>query len=331
MGKEVEAASKTNAMLAKANILPGSSRRALEAAARDKFLGPQLPVPWGEDRLPPRHAWSEDDGGNGDGKEEGYVSPTDEVMALLRSRGGGKDVPVLRSSTDGMKRHQNDDTTDAFLRSSYAGAPTKTAPAVAIRPPTKHEARKIGERELTEEERNRDYLATQLHRDWKSTDRKDTAHKALLMEIASGRETVRIQAKGVVDKILFNEGIRRGTDNFGPGMYDTGPGFGENVKGGVVDFDNYVARDDVVGPRGERPAAAQSNALDEYDDGLYYREEVEVDAVTAKGKQLKREPVAKFSDRVSVVEGMCLVRCIVCALSSCHNVCVFRIKSTCNG
>lgn len=288
MEREVQAVSKTQAMLAKAGIMPPTARRALETANRDRFLGPQLPVPWGEDRLPPRKAWYED---NDDGNE----SPTEEVLDLLKKRGArvnsvDEDNVLTKKNRDGSA-----DITEAFLRSSYAGAPTKNAPAVAMRAPKKHDARRLIERELTEEEKNRDFLPTQLHHDWASTDR--DGGKALDMDIVPGRDVVKVLSKGVVDRVLFNEGIRRGTGDMGPGVYDAGPKFGEGVKGGVVDFENFVAREDAVGPRGERPAAVLSNRELE-EEGLYYKEEVIVDAISAKQKQLKREPVVKFSDRV---------------------------------
>jgi hypothetical protein len=301
MEKEVQAVSRTQAMLEKAGIMPPTARRALEAASRDRFLGPQLPVPWGEDRLPPRKAWDEED-------DDGDESPTEEVMALLKRRGGGEGSDGGDVATNKKKR-DGSDITEAFLRSSFAGAPTKNAPAVAMRAPTKHDTRKLVERELTEEEKNRDYLPTQVHHDWTSAEKRDGG-RALVMDIVPGRDVVKVHSKGVVDRVLFNEGIRRGTSDMGPGMYDAGPKFGEGVKGGVVDFENFVAREDAVGPRGERPEAALSDWEME-EEGLYFKEEVIVDAVSAKQKLLKREPVVQFSDRVSCLPMCDANKCIV--------------------
>jgi hypothetical protein len=278
MEQEVRAVESTKAMLDKAGILPASARREMEEGGRDRYLGPQIHVAWGEDRLKPAAATL--------GPDEGDESPTEEVMSIINKR---------RGIDGGVGGGEDTDTTEAYLRSSFAGALHSKPPIVTMRKPTRHDARVLeGERELTAEERMRDYLPTQVHQEWGVGEKA----KALKMDIIPGRESKRVHSKGIIEVSQFHEAARPQSGSLGPGAYDTSAGmrFGENVKGGALDFDLHAARDDVVGPNGERPiAAARYDQYDIDEEGrLGYKEEVIVDAQLAKEGLLRRQQAPKL-------------------------------------
>lgn len=278
MEQEVVAAQKTKLMLDEAGIITANQRREQERAMRDgKFLGPQLQVPWVPNRL---HAKVDKEGSDSD-------SPTEEINGLLenrdrhrkntKGRGGSKLVDDIERDIENVEETEY---TKAFLRSSYSGG-IQHKPTLILRQSTNKNDRGIHQRELSEEEKAREYLSTQVHHDW--TEALENKYKTVArMDDMVGREEIIVHAKGIIEKREF--GVLYPTDGPAPGEYDTDAliRFGVNVKSGVS-FKNTIAREDLVGPNGEAPPnnADVSRMLD-------IDEVVDIDAMAAKEKKMKR-------------------------------------------
>jgi hypothetical protein len=271
MEQQVKSEANTRAMLESAGITPASQRRALEMAKRDYYLGPQLQIPWEEDRLNLNPDTARDDSG-----EE---SPTDEVLRLIRKRNNQEEVAPIN------------DTTNAYLRSSYTGTLGSKPATIRMREPTRSDVRKVFDGELDLESQNRDYLPTQLHHEWGERASGDYHGKTLQMDVVPSRDTKKVHHKGVVETIPFHEAPRVRPSDYAPGDYDVDGGrrFGVNVRGALVDFDRFVSRSDLIGPNGERP----ENEVD-YEMGGLSREEVIVDAIHAKERILKHTEAPKL-------------------------------------
>lgn len=75
----------------------------------------------------------------------------------------------------------------------------------------------------------------------------------------------------------------RKTDQIGPGHYDVeaGRGLGDDAKG-LVAFKHITARDEAIGPNGEKPLGAQVDVGDLADDDLYRAGRLDIDYGIAK-------------------------------------------------
>lgn len=257
MERQVRSEANTKAMLDSAGIIPASQKRAIEAAKRDYYLGPQLQVPWEEDRSAMKDS-------NISPHDSGDESPTEEVLRLIRARNQSEDGTLP-------------DTTDAYLRSSYTG--TLGSRPSTVRMSTN--VRKIFEVDVDQDAIGRDYLPTQLHHDWGEPNTGDYRGQAVRMDSVPGRETKKVHKKGVVETVAFHEAPRLRPDDYAPGDYDGGRKFGEGVRG-AFDFDRYVSRAELTGPNGERP----ENDIDFENDDIF-NEEVIVDAPNAKERLLR--------------------------------------------
>jgi hypothetical protein len=286
MEQQAKSVHNTKAMLDSAGITPASQLRAMEAAKRDYYLGPQLQIPWEEDRLAMNthaNAHTRHDDENGDGDE----SPTEEVLRLIRRRNNLEEpvVPV-------------NETTDAYLKSSYTGTARSKPATIRMREPTRHDARQAFDREIPVEGLDRDYLPTQLHHDWgeQGTAVGDYRGKSIQMDIVPGRDIKKIYQKGVSETVAFHEPPRVRPDEYAPGDYDVlgGRKLGEDVRGGMVDFTKYVSRYDLAGPNGERPANDEMNEREDL-----ALEEVMINAVKAKEKILKRSEAPQLYVKVA--------------------------------
>lgn len=270
MEQQVKAEAQTKAMLDAAGIIPASQRRAQEVLQRDYYLGPQLQVAWEEDRLiKPNLDY-----------DSGNESPTEEVLKLLKKRNNEQPLPKVS------------ETSEAFLKSSYSGALTTKPATIQMNQVSKTDIRKIGgEKELSEEEKNRGYLPTQLHQDWGSNIESSSNYKGkvIQMDIIPGRETKKVIQKGVYETIPFDQAPRVRYDEVGPGEYDIDIGrrLGENIPTGMIDFNRYVSRNDMIGPNGEKPENEKEfeNIQDDY---FLQKEEVITDGIKSKEKLLKR-------------------------------------------
>lgn len=274
MERQMQSAANTKAMLDSAGIITASQRRAVEAAKRDYYLGPQLQVPWEEDRSGMKAAITRTD-------DSGDESPTEEVLRLIRRRNNAEEVVVP-------------DTTDAYLRSSYTGTLGSRAAIVRMRESANN--RRVFDIEVDPDSIHREYLPTQLHHDWGEKNSGDYHGKAVQMDAVSGRETKKVHLKGVIETIPFHEPPRVRPNDYAPGDYNVGRKFGEDARGALVEFDKYVARADMTGPNGERPA----NEI-VFEDGDLFKEEVIIDPINAKEKILKHNEAPKLYVKVGLI------------------------------
>ena len=114
------------------------------------------------------------------------------------------------------------------------------------------------------------------------------------MQRIQGRDLIKVTRKGVVEVDEFNWDVKRNTKDLGPGRYDPLPNnFGDKVPGGAaVYFSAMLNRQQVIGPKGEKPAMyKEAQLLD--DDGYLHvnlQEELILETAVAKEKLLKRAP-----------------------------------------
>eukprot|EP01041_Mallomonas_annulata_P003189 gene3189-6290_t len=261
-----------------------------EKTSRDRFLGPHLQVPWvyGANKGPGMGVGVGVGTADETALDDGEESPTEEVMAILRRR-GGMDVHDNAAAT--AKDELFDDTTAAYLKSSYSGALSKREAAATMRIPMPHEERNPDLNNISMEFMNRDYLEPQLPIDWKAEgEARKHRHKnpAAKLNLRPGRESITIKRKGDVRISEFDKPIEA-YDSMGPGVYDVmaGRAFGEGVS--APDFNTALTREQVIGPDGERPDGI---VQDENEMRMMYGDELIVDAtVTKDSEKVKRSKV----------------------------------------
>jgi hypothetical protein len=296
MEQQVKSIQNTKAMLESAGIISAAQLRAQEAAQRDYYLGPQLQIPWEDDRVAMMMNPALERNINKD-DDDGEESPTEEVLRIIRKRNHQEEriVPIH-------------DTTDAYLKSSYTGTARSRPPTIRMREPTRSDVRQAFDREINVDGVDRDYLPTQLHHDWGENGSTaggggggstgDYRGKSIQMDIVTGREVKKIYQKGIIETIPFHEPPRQRPEEYAPGDYDVfrGRKFGDDARGGMVDFEKHVSRYDLVGPKGERP----DNEILNEREGLEY-EEVIINAVNAKEKILKHTEAPQLYVKVGGV------------------------------
>ena len=238
---------------------------------RDKFYGPQLQVAWGE--------FPQGAGPEGADNDSGDESPTEDLNRLLsRSNNAGAGAGAGESERD---------TTAAYLRSSLA-APTARA-AVIMRPPPEPQSRAALCRDPEPEPQ---FLGPQLPVDWTAaTAARDQSHKnrAILMDAQIGRKSVRVRQKGEVQVLEFGDG-RWQTDPMGPGYYDPalpGDDIADGAKG-AVPFAMLAAREDALGPDGERPTAYLGDIADVAGEAWLAKEFMDLDYGDAKDRKVNK-------------------------------------------
>jgi hypothetical protein len=112
------------------------------------------------------------------------------------------------------------------------------------------------------------------------------------LDLPTGRESVKIKRKGLVDVQNFNEPPRP-VDDFGPGAHAPEDllEFGQQAHG-ILPFGAAVSRADAVGPKGEKPEAVREK---EHNLELEYGEgELILDKDAAK-EYIRKEPVKRFT------------------------------------
>jgi len=282
--------------------------------ARDKFYGPQLPVPWameGDGGLGTNYAGSRaasrtgsraadkegmddyddfDDDDDDDSRGGRDQSPGEQVRRLLSGN-----VNNSKSVIVGGGKHAESDTTSAYLRSSLA-APAARA-SVIMRPsvdPNRSSRAQLVRTPSPEPE----FLGPQLPVDWlAAANARDQSHKnrAILFDAVPGREVVRVRQKGEVQISRFGDGLRQ-TDDMGPGFYDADhplyPDVAEGAKG-VVPFARLTARDEVVGPDGERPTAYEGEIADVAEEAWLRREMFDLDYGEARDAAKEKKTTRK--------------------------------------
>ena len=151
MGQEVKAAQSTRKILEKAGIPQPETRKKLERAQGDVFLGPQLQAPWVEDRhLPPS--------GQGDRTDE-HVNEEDEHIAEAIAIIAGSKRQEKRLT---KKEADREELATAFLRSSYTGLSRRPAIAMNVPVVNPKNASRLEVDVLTKEQKNREFLSTQV-------------------------------------------------------------------------------------------------------------------------------------------------------------------------
>lgn len=277
---EVQARQSTKERLSRKRLVQAVVADKMEGdTARRRFYGPSLPVAWVPDKSSLVKRMTKED-------DDRAASPTAEILRMLAARNGQEDPAA------------HDPYTRAFLHSSYAGALHKKPAVIHMeKDPLREEGGYL--RKISPEEQEQDFIGPQLQLDWTGND----ATKALLskrskpvtvrLDKTTGRERVKVHGKGMVEKEDFGaHQIRKDEDRVGPGEYDVLSQIEiskAKAKGGVVQFDKIVAREDAVGPRGEKPLASQQAEQDLLDDEELGVEQLDIDYATAKDAYKKKQ------------------------------------------
>ena len=249
--------------------------------ASHKYYGPQLQTPW---------AVPFGSGGDGDGDDAGYSSPTDEVLQMLADRSAG----VYSTQPRGEQAREKE------LAKAYAHAQQQLrhAPAARMAPPVPSERLfSAHQKRVPVEELQQSYLEPQLQHDWLGeTALRDQRHKtpAVQMGRAPGRERVKVVQKGLAQVEGFADPVQP-LQELGPGHYaqaerhltvaeqTAAAGGGKGGKG--VPFGKAISRQEQAGPYGEKPEAAVQSlgeALGEGREDLYFDDQLDIDYSRAK-------------------------------------------------
>jgi len=247
-----------------------------------RFYGPQIPVPWTQDRLP---GYTHPNTNNNDAAQE--------VLQMLADRAANNNNNNAHTTDNPNVHLYNQDIydtayTDAYLKSTYSGSLLPKKPAIVMQP-SKVDERNINNK-LTLEQQERDFIGPQLQQQWIDENNKSHTlkHNALRMNLVPGREIIKQHAKGITEVITFNDKILP-SDEIGPGQYENNHLNIANAGGKTVPFNKQIARQDMVGAYGERPESAiqdmqllAAEGLVEPD--IYYEENIMLDYGTAKDK-----------------------------------------------
>lgn len=274
------------------------------------FYGPQLPVSWGgaepavgtkrkgSSKRKPVGATSalasaarvemdtSSDAGSPDSGADSDDSISEGMLRWLKSRQSGE--AEGQDDIAGVS-----DAADAYLLSSYAGAPRKnTAPSMKPRASTLTPAAKLI-LAMNRKAPSDEFLGPQLPVNWVANlEDKQNQHKyhSLKMDTGLGRDERKVYKKGEQQLIRFGARDKLLHLLDGPGGDivaddDTGAfsSFGQDAGG--LAFDKQVAREDQVGPRGEKPESALLSAKERTAMTEYLREEgIDLEEVVGRGK-----------------------------------------------
>jgi hypothetical protein len=285
MSQEISARKKTQQLLSKPGVVEVLKQKQQEQEASASFLGPQLQVPWvapSDRRVKPREASPEacDEGLADSDDEDEDIALINEIDDLIASRRGGK----KRSKKTSVNPKEQ---TEAYLRSSLTGV-RKSGATVLMTDPKPHETRNAGMKKLTQEEANAEYLSTQVHQDWTA----EKSSNLLRLDLPSGRESVKIKRKGLVDVRDFNKPPRK-ADDLGPGAHapDNLLEFGKEAHR-ILPFATAVSRAEAVGPKGEKPEAVRQK---EHQLQLEYGEGELILNKDAAQEYARKEPAKTFT------------------------------------
>lgn len=257
----------------------------------NKFYGPQLQVPWVPDKdsmkpevrqkLMKKREKSENNIEDDDGEE----SPSEEILQMLADRNRNDQE---RNPKD------NQEFTEAFLKSSYSGSLLKKPPTVHLdsNDPTRRSIL------ANEKDDNKDleFIGPQLQIDWtKPEANKSARYKQPAVEFnkLTSRDKIKVHAKGIVEKEEFSNSKIAKTDDFGPGKYDTMSKFeiSKAKPNNVISFDKHISRKDQIGAHGEKPESALDNDHLDSDEELEMNGELDIDYGKAKDLAQRRDKV----------------------------------------
>lgn len=289
-GAEIQARQSTREKLSqKSQVQTVLADKEMGDPASKRFYGPSLPVAWVTDKPSlAKKLLSKDKQGDSDDENGRANSPTAEVLRLLASRNGDK-------TFNGSDPADQDPYTQAFLRSSYAGSLHRKAAGVHMEPIVDDEtvaARKL----LAIEEKDFDYLGPQIQPDWTANKSEVLSKRSKAVSVrldkVTGREKVKVHAKGQVETEDFgSHQIRKDEEKVGPGEYDVLSQIEiskAKAKGGTVQFDKIIAREDIIGPRGEKPISSQLAEIELQADDELGMEKLDIDYATAKDAARKK-------------------------------------------
>lgn len=232
------------------------AEREMSKYERDKYYGPQLPVPWVVENKNQTNQ-----------VDNGYDSEMEEVMQIIRNRDPNKSSDVKTKVTS--------ETAENYMRSIYSGTMTKST--VMMRKSEEKEFMKLPEGP-------QDFLGPQLPYDW--TELNKGQGRALRMDLGKGRDEVKVHGKGLVQVIEFADINVDDDDQIGPGRYETSTRFGEDAKG--VPFKLNVSRRDAFGPHGELPESAQEPLAAAIGDSYFDVDMLDIDYAIAKDEATKK-------------------------------------------
>lgn len=314
MAAEAEARKSSQDRIAsKVGVQRAISEKAQGEKAREKFYGPQLPVPW----VPEERGGGGGSGGGGGGlvrsssrgkrrgeeggnEEEEEMDPIEEVLQLLRARRGEGIAEGAHTTADARATAAEEAASAAaFLRSSLGGGALKV-PTAIMRKPRPHERRDAALGPGSDINKDLAFIGPQLPLDWVAEEySRAQRHKspAMRIDLNTGRDVIKIPQKGFKYVDEFTDGTVHKVDDIGPGKYDIDSGMriGENAKG-FVEFEKGVAREDVIGPNGERPQWTDVPLAHAIDDEYYHDHQLDIDYGIAKdaAKQYKDQGIELY-------------------------------------
>lgn len=186
-------ASSQRSMQARVASRPALQMALVRGAERAVVYGPQLHVPWGEDRLAARRTGDDD-------------LALHEVFPSLDAHAGDRASPYA----------------DAFLQSSLVGLRRN---AVSFK-------RSEGRKEAPRETDKMDYLGPQVIVDWvEQSESRESRHKlnAISFDLSQGRDHLKIASKKLRRVIAFSEADD--DESLIPGAYSSDKPFGVSAKG----------------------------------------------------------------------------------------------------
>lgn len=233
-----------------------------------KFYGPQLHVEWVKDKESMMVKTSQLGLDEEDFDEDGPESPTADILRWFNDSKTpkGQDEQAL---------------TEAYLRSSYAGSIYHKKGIPMSSEPTKPKV--VFDEE--EGKNEQDFIGPQLQVDWTKDPMVRFKSAGVNMDNYTSRDKIKVLQKGVIDIQKFSDHHIKQTDPLGPGVYDTFQEIGKVPAKGVVDFSKQVAREDHVGPNGEKPISAQAMLEDEY----IMEEKLDIEYGDAKDRYLGKD------------------------------------------
>ena len=202
--------------------------------ARDKFYGPQLPLTW--IGRPPSES----------GKNE--IENDDDIKEAMSIITKDDHSPIDKYTSD---------TSEAFLRSTYAGYMTKNIIDMSKMIDTRTKSPEVDEF---------DYIGPQLPVDWVSESQKKSG-KILDMDYNISRDVVKVYSKGVKDVTSFGSSVIEKKDDL---VYDVYNDNISNSKVPGVPFSSLISREMQAGPDGEKPSQAQLDLAFLLDDNYFY-------------------------------------------------------------
>lgn len=228
---------------------------------REKFLGPQLQMAWGDESLPDSH----DILPGGDEtmmsmqrerikserlSQPAPNSPTREIEDMLEAHAAGRGL--LAQSISHKK--QSDSLTEKHSQAYLIAQRKRQSRTAAImrEPSPPRRNKELATSQL-------EFRGPQLMSDWRDELAKGNGGKALEMERQRGRDVITRDSNNKVVYRNFSDPVPAVNDPRPPLEWEeVDGGFGSQVR--YPRFEKILARDEVVGPQGQKPTAAAEAA-----------------------------------------------------------------------